>query len=199
MEAMPLPLVAAPRALRSIMASGAWADAAPWAELFRSIGRGDREALARLYDLAADRLFGMALWRTGSREDAAEVVQETFVRIAEQRERLATVREPRWWLLAVANRLAIDRCRRRRPGEALEACDELVAAQIDAGAALDAARACTLLARLPGRLRAVVYLRYFGEMSFAEIGRSLGIPTFTAASRHRLALARLRRLLGGSR
>jgi DNA-directed RNA polymerase specialized sigma24 family protein len=35
-------------------------------------------------------------------------------------------------------------------------------------------------------------------MTFAEIGNSLGIPLFTAASRYRLALARLRQLVGGA-
>lgn len=196
---MPLALVVAGRRMRTSAASGAWADSAVWSELFPAIGRGDAEALARLYDLAADRLFAVALWHTGSREEAAEVVQETFVRVAEHRDRLAGVREPRWWLLAVANRLAIDRCRRQRRRTAgLEACAELVAPEADVAMAVDAARACASLAQLPGRLRAVVYLRYFGEMSFAEIGRSLGIPTFTAASRHRLAVSRLRRLLGGT-
>lgn len=199
MEAMPIALVAA-GAARAGTREGPWADAGPWRALFRAIAAGEAEALARLYDLAADRLFGLALWRTGSRDDAAEVVQETFVRVAEQRGTLDRVRDPRWWLLAVAHRLAIDHARRRRRGrsEGLEACAELVAPQRDEAVALDAARACELLCRLPAEQRAVIYLHHFGEMTFAEIGRSLGIPMFTAASRYRLALARLRRLVGGT-
>jgi len=35
--------------------------------------------------------------------------------------------------------------------------------------------------------------------SFREIAAITGVPAFTAASRCRLALARLRRLMGGSR
>ena len=199
MEAMPIAIAAGSDA-RAKAGGGAWADAEPWRRLFRAIAAGEAEALARLYDLSADRLFGLALWRTGSRDDAAEVVQETFVRVAEQRGRLARVRDPRWWLLAVSHRLAIDhaRRRRRRPTEGLEACAELVAPQTDHAATLDAARLCSLLCRLPAKQRAVIYLRHFGEMTFTEIGRSLGIPIFTAASRYRLALARLRRLAGGT-
>jgi len=199
MGAMPLAIPAASN-VGTDARGGAWAEAGPWRELFSRIAAGEVEALARLYDLAADRLFGLALWRTGSRDDAADVVQETFVRVAEQRARLDRVRDPRWWLLAVAHRLAIDHARRRqqRPAEGLEACAELVAPQADQALAVDAARVCELLWRLPAKQRAVIYLRHFGEMTFAEIGNSLGIPLFTAASRYRLALARLRQLVGGA-
>ena len=38
-------------------------------------------------------------------------------------------------------------------------------------------------------------LRHFADCTFADIGRITGVPTFTAASRHRLAIAKLRRLL----
>ena len=41
---------------------------------FQALGSGDDSALEKLYDLAAGRLFGLALWRTGSIEDASDVV-----------------------------------------------------------------------------------------------------------------------------
>jgi len=62
-------------------------DQGMWLELFRQIGDGRVAALERLYDVASKRLFGLALWHTGSYEDACDVVQETLVRIAEQRHR----------------------------------------------------------------------------------------------------------------
>lgn len=187
------------RSVAADVRAGAWDDPGPWRELFDAVASGDEGALAGLYDLAASRLYGLALWRTGSREDAADVMQETFVRVAESRGRLGTVRDPRWWLLAVAHRLATDRVRRRtrHPEVDIEACADLVAATSDHAAAIDAARACRLLREVPPKQRAVVYLHHFGEMTFAEIGRSLGIPRFTAASRYRLALQRLRALIGG--
>ena len=46
---------------------------------------------------------------------------------------------------------------------------------------------------------AVVLLREVFGYSFREIGVIAGVPTFTAASRYRLGLARLRLLLEGSR
>ena len=174
--------------------------AVAWRELFAEVADGRIQALERLYDLASHRLYGLALWRTRSPEDAGDVVQEVFVRVAEQRHRLVRVRDPRSWLLTVAFRLSVDviRRRRRRPTEPLDAHGLLVAPEFEPERALDAGRASRLLASLPGAQRDAVYLRHFTDCTFAEIGSITGVPTFTAASRYRSGLRRLRRLVGGS-
>ncbi len=168
-----------------------------WIALFASIARGEVAALHDLYDHAAHRLYGLALWRTGSPEDAADVVQEVFVKVAEQGRRLERVRNPRSWLLTVTHRLAVDLTRRRkvRQSEVLDEHPYLEADSSDAGRSVDARRASAHLARLPGRQRDAIYLRHFADCTFAEIARIVGVPTFTAASRYRLGLQRLRRLM----
>jgi RNA polymerase sigma-70 factor, ECF subfamily len=180
--------------------AGAWDDASRWVELFRELAAGDPEKLGQLYDMASRRLYGLALWRTGSRELAADVVQEVFVRIAERRERLGGVRDPRWWLLSVTHRLAVDAVRRARYryAEPLDEHADLAAEPVDDGRSVDARRAWTLLGKLSAKQREVVYLHDAAGMSHAEIGRCLGIPAFTAASRYRLALKALRGLLGST-
>ncbi len=170
---------------------------AGWLELFATLADGDSAALEKLYDAAAQRLYALALWLTGSPEDAADVVAETMVRVAQQRSQLRGVRDPRAWLLTVSRRLSLDVVRRRsrRPSEPLEAAEFVTAPHHDADRALDAQRVSTLLAALPVHHREVVFLHHFADCSFAEIGQVVGVPTFTAASRYRLAIRRLRRLL----
>jgi RNA polymerase sigma-70 factor, ECF subfamily len=181
-------------------APSAWDDPEPWRAILEAVTAGRRDALARLYDLASRRMFGLALWRTGNAEDASDVVQEAFVRVAEQRGRLAAVRDPRWWLLELTHRIAIDLTRRRQRGEGerIEDHPYLEARAADPAAALDARRVSALVASLSPKQREVIYLHDYAGMSHAEIGRSLGIPAFTAASRYRLGLAALRRLLGST-
>ena len=41
-----------------------------------------------------------------------------------------------------------------------------------------------------------MFLRHFMGMSFREMAAVTAVPTFTAASRYRLAMRRLRRLIG---
>lgn len=174
-----------------------------WRALLERVAANEPGALEQLYDLASHRLYGFALWSTGSAPDAADIVSEVFIRVVEQGPRLHRVHNPRAWLLTVARRLALDlaRERQRRPSEPLDAAVGrdgdalLVAPPTDPDRALDAQRAAAMLARLPAGQRQVVYLRHHADCSYAAIGRILGIPTFTAASRYRLAIRRLRRLL----
>lgn len=155
-----------------------------WRRLFAAIADGDATALELLYDAAAAPIYGLALCRTRSRDDAADVLAETFVRVAEQGERLRRVRDPRAWLLTVASRLAVDvmRQRSRHAAGPSEEAEFVAAPARDPGRAVDARRAAGLLARLPEAQREAVYLRHFTACSFAAIGRITGVPTFTAAS-----------------
>jgi RNA polymerase sigma-70 factor (ECF subfamily) len=168
-----------------------------WKDVFARLAAGDASALESLYLAAARQIFGLALWRTGSVEDAGDVVQEVFVRVAQRHRRLGKVEEPRSWLLGVAHHVAIDLTRRmnRRLVEPLDEVPFLAAPARDDARAIDAARASRLLTQLPPAQRDVVYLRHFCDCTFAAIGDITGVPTFTAASRYRLGIARLRRLM----
>jgi len=176
---------------------GASSGTEPWRRVFDALARDSLGALEDLYDLAASEVYGLALWRTGSVEDAADVVQDVFVRVAEQRGKLASVRQPRPWLLTVTHRLAIDVTRRRlrRKAAPIEEALLLTGGPAEPERALDGERASAHLADLPAKQREVVYLRHFADLTFAAIGRVVGVPTFTAASRYRLGMARLRRLM----
>jgi RNA polymerase sigma-70 factor (ECF subfamily) len=163
---------------------------------FATLVAGEPEALANLYACCGGELFGLALWRTGSRDDAADVVQDVFVKLMADPAQLASVRRPRAWLLAVTHRCAIDVVRRRR-SESAPPSDELVLpATEDPGRRVDGSRLSALLHRLPPAQRETLYLRHFAELSFRDIGRVTGVSTFTAATRYRLGIERLRRSLG---
>ena len=170
-----------------------------WKDIFQALARGRMSALEDLYDAVAAKLYGLALWRTGSEEDAADVVHDVFVRVVDQGPRLAEVRNPKSWLLTVTHRAAVDvtRRRKRRRAESLEVCPFLAANAVDGIQRVDAARASQLLAGLPPAQRDAVYLRHFADCTFAEIGKIVGTPKFTAASRYRGGIRKLRRLMEG--
>jgi RNA polymerase sigma-70 factor (ECF subfamily) len=167
-----------------------------WKDLFAQVTAGDPAGLQALYHVAGRRIFGLALWRTGSVEDAGDVVQEVFLRVVEGRHRLAKVVDPRSWLLSVAHHVAVDVARRRKRSrsDSLEDAPLLVAPESDCNP-IDAARASRLLTQLPPAQRDAIYLRHYEDCTFETIGRITGVPTFTAASRYRLGIARLRRLM----
>jgi RNA polymerase sigma-70 factor (ECF subfamily) len=169
--------------------------------VFAALAAGDADALADLYGRAGAEIFGLALWRTGSREDAADVVQDVFVKVMADRGRLAAVRRPRAWLLTVAHRCALDVVRRRHASAPAlrDEPDDLVDSQPvleEPERRVDAGRLSALLHSLPAAQRETLYLRHFTELTFRDIGAVTGVSTFTAATRYRLGIERLRRRLG---
>lgn len=166
--------------------------------LFERLAGGDLDALGEIYDRWAKEIHALAVWRTGDSAEAADVVQEVFVRLATTRARLAAVRDPRRYLLSMAHRAAVDRKRVWRRMVPLRQVALLEASPLEPDRQVDAERASRLLLALPPSQREVIYLRHFSDLSFREIGRVTGVPTFTAASRYRLGMRRLRKRMEGA-
>lgn len=163
--------------------------------LFGRIEAGDAAALGAVYDLTAGDLYALALWRAGSPADAADAVQEVFVALATTRARLGRVLRPRSYLLRMAHRAACRIARRRRSAEAID--DLLLPAPgMDPERRAQAQQIAGRLRELPARQREVIYLHLLPGLNFREIGAVTGVSRFTAASRYRLGMARLRRLMG---
>lgn len=137
----------------------------------------------------------------GNHDDADDVAQETFVRAYQALDRYDESFAFYTWLRTIATRVAWNELakRKRRRTSGGETFD--LAAERVAGAAADpvalAAEAETrerlrrAVDALPGDFRAVVALRAFEDLSYAEIAEVLDIPIGTVMSR----LSRARSLL----
>jgi len=145
-------------------------------------------------------LYRVALSVLRNRAEAEDVVQDTFVRVLQQKTKLGAVVEMRPWLVRIAWNLALDRRRRVRP----EQMDEvfaagLVAREIAADRAMaEAGRMSEVLRaieRLPGREREALLLSAMEELSTAEIGAVLGRSESSVRSLLFRARARLRERL----
>lgn len=174
-------------------------DAALDAALMQRLSRGDRAALAELYDRHGPRVYGLALSILGSREPAEDLVHEVFLEAwrnaAHYVEARGTVLA---WLLVRTRSRAIDRRRSLRqarlgPGESLAASSDLGA---DAARILDQRRAVAALDCVSDDELQVIMFGYFEGLSSAEIAERLGVPVGTVKSRTRSALQKLRARLG---
>ena len=156
--------------------------------------------LHQLYDEHAASVFGFVLNLTRSEPDTRDVLQELFLKIAARPDQLAAVRQPRAWLLRLAHNLAIDSLRRRtghdhaiKRAAAEPALLFTPAPNPDETSYRNALSAA--LAELPAEQRAVVHLKLWDDLTFAEIADALGIPPNTAASRYRYGIDKLQTLL----
>jgi RNA polymerase sigma-70 factor (ECF subfamily) len=153
---------------------------------------GDRDAFAELVERYQDGLYTMALRLVGRPEDAADVVQETFLRayINLPRLRPASVRG---WLYRVAVNAGHDvhRRGRRRPAVAMEDAEGKVLDLPDTALGPEAtveARERTAVVRdailaLPMEYRTAVVLRDVNDLSYEEMAEALRVPLGTVKSR----------------
>jgi len=156
--------------------------------------------LGRLYDEHAPALFAFLLNLTRSETETRDVMQEVFARLAERPERFDGVKNERGFLLRLAHNLAIDETRRRMAfANAVERAalepSELFASEPDLDTQAFQQAVASAMGDLPPDQRAVVHLKIWEELTFAEIAGTLGIPANTAASRYRYALDKLEGLL----
>ncbi len=160
-----------------------------------------RDPLEALYDEHAPALFRFLVRLTGDEAAVKDILQEIFIRLAREPRLLDGVRAPRSFLFRMAHRLAIDQARRAETHAryAQRAQDEGAITEGPRPSGSDDAwkRACLTVAlgSLPAEQRAVVLLKIWESLTFAEIGEALEISPDTAASRHRYALDKLRAAL----
>ena len=118
-----------------------------------------------------------------------------FVKLSSMGAELLGVRQPASYLHRMLHTTWMDARRRVVTGERLveQVAVDVESAQPAFEASIDVARA---LDELPEEQRQVVVLHLIEGFSFREIGRLTGVSLFTAAGRYRLAVGRLRKLLG---
>jgi RNA polymerase sigma-70 factor (ECF subfamily) len=169
--------------------------------LVQGLRKDDRDSLAAVYDAYGAIAFGLALKLLGSRTEAEDVVQESFLALWRQAERIDPARGLRSYLLSIVHNRAIDRIRRRarRPEAELDLEAPIPAATDDPAEEVlritegEAVRAA--LVSLPVDQRQTVELVYFRGLTINETANRMRVPLGTAKSRLRLALGRLRQEL----
>jgi RNA polymerase sigma-70 factor (ECF subfamily) len=137
---------------------------------------------------------------------ADDLAQEVFRRAWQARENYREQGTARAYLLKIADRLLIDHARKSKPEVHLDEAGWSIAEPADPSDApsdrmrkseakqeLDAA-----LALLTGPQKRVLLLRYYSDMSFAEIAETVGCPLSTALSHGRRGLLALRKIIAES-
>ena len=165
------------------------------ATLQARLARGDQAAFAELYDAYADRVGHYLLVRLGSRADADDALQETFLRLARIRHKLAKVDDLDAYVLTIARneaaRLAASKARRRRKQEPLDSEDLFCCRPSDADAREAAEMVAAALSHLSADLREIVELKTYAGLTFQQISQVTGLPQGTVATRYRSALAKM--------
>lgn len=170
------------------------ADDDRWIEHARE---GDTRAFAELVRRHQDRVFRFVLRMTGSRDEAMDLTQETFIKAWEALPRWQPQAQFRTWLFQIARNGALDVLRRRSLAQLVPIDDE---AAVPAHAPrpdeqLDTRQRVglldTMLRKLPVEHREILLMREVEGLSYSEIATALGIQEGTVKSRIARARANL--------
>lgn len=123
--------------------------------------------------------------KVGNSEQAADLVQDTFIKILQTRDELFGVKEPRAYLVTIARNLMIDQVRRKRIEQAylnelsqMEYMLDTIPSpedQLQVVQAID--QICQALIRVSEKAQQAFVLHYFEGLTHKEIAEIIGVST----------------------
>jgi len=165
--------------------------------------QGDESAFASVYDAVAPRVHAYLLRQTRDRVIADDLMQQTLLQMHRKRGTYAAGLPVLPWAFAIARRLYIDECRRRKTDALWSARDvgeddRLVwVAPDEEVASREAARLVEAeLARMPGNQRVAFELLKVDGLSHQEAAHLLGTTVSAVKLRAFRAYAAIRTALG---
>ncbi len=167
-------------------------------QLVRKLAEGEFDAFDALFKLYHKNLFHFALSLLKSAEDAEDVVQEVFVRIWENRDKIKMRHSFKSFLFTIAYNIIVDHLRKRmadakfreKLGRIVEKGiiregDHLVYKELDN-------QLRTVLSQLPPQQKRIYKMHRELRMTYKEIGQNLNISPNTIRNQFSDALKFLR-------
>lgn len=167
--------------------------------LIRRCQAGDEEAFSALFENYKNLVYRIAYLTLGNSADAEDILQEVFLQVHRS---LANYDSTRSAFATWLNRITVNKClnSRRRRRFFIQSLEELPDDVI--GEPIISEEQCveiellkSALNRLSKKLRVVLILRHFLDLSYAEIAEILNLPLGTVKSRLNLALRTLHKEL----
>ncbi len=147
-------------------------------ELVEQTTKGDKEAFGILYERHLDEIYRYVYFRVFNHQEAEDLTETVFLKAWEALPKSRRVKNFRAWIYRIAHNLVIDYRKKKSP-EILEAEPPVREDLIGIGPALEekqeSQRLMQALARLEFKYRQVIVLRFFNQMSHAEVARVLDV------------------------
>ena len=149
----------------------------------------DAAQLAEWIDSWQEQLFRYAFFRIGRREDAEDLVQDAFLKIASATTRIAN---PKAYLFRIVSNGCVDAMRQKAKFSPIE--ERMTAPSLidEAEAREEAERINRLLSLLPETQSEVIRLHIHANLKFTEIAEMLEQPVTTIKSRFASGIEKLR-------
>jgi RNA polymerase sigma-70 factor (ECF subfamily) len=164
--------------------------------------RGDPAAWRAIYDSTCDRLFSFLCYQVGDRDEARDILQETYLQALHSLDKYRGEAPIAVWLRSIALGRSIDWkrviLRRLKRTARLDESTALVEPDIHGVRFASEDRELhRALGKLSRQQRAALLLREWEDLSFSEIAGLLGCAESTARVHHARARDHMRTVLRG--
>lgn len=167
-------------------------------ELIRDLKQGSRDAFNTIYKMYSKRLYAYCLQLTKSKEESEEIVQDVFVRLWTNREKIRKEETVRSLLYIMAKHYFVDAYRAKVNSPVYEAyvnhCESLSVE--DGGDRFEFEEfkklLNTCLDRLPATQRKIIKLSRFQQLSNREVAEKMSLSEQTIKNQLSLGLRTLR-------
>jgi RNA polymerase sigma-70 factor (ECF subfamily) len=165
--------------------------------LLSAVARQDRSAFGKLYERTSAKMYGICRRMMGSDADAEDVLHEAYLTVWHNADRFDPTRaSPITWLAVLTRNKAIDRLRRYRAAEPIEAAGEVADASPSSADiisdAQDGRRLAKCLDQIDPRTRELIRSAFFTGATYSELAAEMSVPLGTMKSRIRRGLMSLR-------
>ncbi|MFN0031409.1 MAG: RNA polymerase sigma factor [Flavobacteriales bacterium] len=169
-------------------------------EFVQMLHSGNAEQFARVYDSYSMAIFGVIRRIITDREQAEDVLQDTFIKIWEKRELYDPSKGSIYtWMLNIARNTSIDftRSKHFKAAAKIRNIDDNVGnvnRSTSSSTNTDVIGVSEVLRELPDEQRQIIDLMYFNGMSQDEISKEYNIPLGTVKTRTRSAMMKLKNI-----
>ncbi|MBN2027105.1 MAG: sigma-70 family RNA polymerase sigma factor [Actinobacteria bacterium] len=169
---------------------------APLEELAQRTADGDQDAFAEIYGTLLEPIYRYLYWNLASREDAEDLAEEVFLRCLVNISSYDPKRGPfKAWAFRIAHNLMVDHQRRRGRRGQEELKDDVENGAPTAPQSLEEDERAQALREsldgLPSSQRQVIVMKFFAEMSNAEVAKAIGRSEGAVNAMQHRALRRL--------
>ncbi|KPM31865.1 RNA polymerase, sigma-24 subunit, ECF subfamily [Croceitalea dokdonensis DOKDO 023] len=170
--------------------------------LIQRAKEGDQKAFSSLLNAYWNIVYGFQLKRTQNENDAEDITIQTFSKAFEKIDTFKESYEFSTWLIAISKNLHVDLIRKKksnlinggqsmRGSEAGSVMDESPSAEDNLIIEQNLATLLATVKKLKPHYQSVINLRYFNELSYAQIAEELDEPV----SNIKVKLLRAKKLL----
>lgn len=161
------------------------------------IANGEQEAFEALYAEIQAAVFGFALSILKNRQDAEDVMQDSFLKIYHAAAGYRPQGKPMAWIFTIVRNEALQRIRAASRTDALPEENHLAAVPCHTQQTINRVVLETALQALTDEERQIVFLHALSGLKHREVSEVLKISLSTELSKYHRALAKMKKQIQG--